>query len=821
MENSKLATCKEHVKKYSLPNGDNFGTTALMLASANLLPTSLDVDYGDHIGVFRRIKILRKGDSFTVLEQILQYLIKVYDVNQKDNFGSNVLHYAVRSYKKTAYTVMNCWMYSIIKFLVKTTKVNINAQDNRGRTVLHYLIKHYSKKYFLHDETKKNTIIKTINYLFNIGADVHIRCIKGRTVLHTFLHSCYGNDTDDIDMLKTILDHDSNIQSKINRRGIPYLLKREHIVGNRGILSYLIHSKNRNMVTFFKILVKYGADVKAIDSNGNTLIHDAICRIDDEDLIDIITILLEQGVDINRKNNEGFTCIQYARTYKSVKFLIDHGAKFDYLHFNPVINIIKRGFGGNNIDKETVTYLINKGVDVNRPDRFGRTPIFYTPFDSLKIFLDMSTTELNIIDKDGNSPLLYNSTCGPEGRLLLVEKGMSQLQRNVQPGAPKSRGMSQLQHNVQPSAPKSRGMSQLQRNVLPSAPKSRGMSQLQRNVQRNVQPSAPKSRGADITLQNNKGQTIFHKIQDNSEIIKKFVKIAQERGMDINTPDYEGNTPIHTNFCSTDSIKIFLENGCHIDCVNKNGETPLLLETRNLNCIKCFKLFRSLGCDINIERFNFAPNRWRTFLEMFIKKMWDYEDGSENGNWASNTLGTWLGWLLKKGAKTFDYYRSLVFSNLEKYKDDPVIQEYIEFTEYFDVLKSDGKFLRRGYGSDKSMTKYKTEQYGKEREIAKVERIQELFNKKTLVVRSIMIIYLNRKLFSANTIEMLPHDIRKYFDLELFKPGYKKKVKRKCGTYIRPKRKRRYKDYDCEQYYFLPYIEGKSEKYVSLEYRLS
>lgn len=56
-------------------------------------------------------------------------------------------------------------------------------------------------------------------------------------------------------------------------------------------------------------------------------------------------------------------------------------------------------------------------------------------------------------------------------------------------------------------------------------------------------------------------------------------------GADVNAMDLEGNTPLHvivnyhkaiSDFMTLHSIITDLtENGAHVDCVNKRGETPL------------------------------------------------------------------------------------------------------------------------------------------------------------------------------------------------------------------------------------------------------
>ncbi len=64
----------------------------------------------------------------------------------------------------------------------------------------------------------------------------------------------------------------------------------------------------------------------------------------------------------------------------------------------------------------------------------------------------------------------------------------------------------------------------------------------------------------------------------------------QERPEDINVADYAGNTPLQIaaiNGCD-DIVKLLVDAGCNLDCVNNDKDTPLLdaVENSHLTVVK-------------------------------------------------------------------------------------------------------------------------------------------------------------------------------------------------------------------------------------------
>ena len=89
-----------------------------------------------------------------------------------------------------------------------------------------------------------------------------------------------------------------------------------------------LHSAHKLRMDSLEYLMEKGADVTAVDSTGNTVLHAAAWSQRDE----IVMKLIESGVDVNAKNNEGNTALMNACRRDSIdviKVFLDNGASLE------------------------------------------------------------------------------------------------------------------------------------------------------------------------------------------------------------------------------------------------------------------------------------------------------------------------------------------------------------------------------------------------------------------------------------------------------------------------------------------------------------
>jgi len=137
--------------------------------------------------------------------------------------------------------------------------------------------------------------------------------------------------------------------------------------------------------------------------------------------LEISTLLIESGVDVNHKNRWGKTPLFGADCIKS-KLLILAGAD---------VNIMD-DFGKTPLfsaDTNKSNILIQAGSNVNLQDNRGDTPIFISDYDKTKLLIEEGAN-VNILNSRGESPLFYSF----ETYHLLVQAGAIVNQRDTKFG---------------------------------------------------------------------------------------------------------------------------------------------------------------------------------------------------------------------------------------------------------------------------------------------------------------------------------------------------------------------------------------------------
>lgn len=148
-----------------------------------------------------------------------------------------------------------------------------------------------------------------IPLLLQYGADVNILTQHGSSPYIAFIEQFPTPDKHS--HIKKLLKDKFNPNKKIN--GIPLLMN--SILG-----------KN---IKYCKLLIENGADINIRDNNGNSCLMLA-CKNDK--LIDIMILLINNGADLSLRNNTGENCFIIAskfHNFKAMKILFDYNC--DYL----------------------------------------------------------------------------------------------------------------------------------------------------------------------------------------------------------------------------------------------------------------------------------------------------------------------------------------------------------------------------------------------------------------------------------------------------------------------------------------------------------
>jgi ankyrin repeat protein len=203
-------------------------------------------------------------------------------------------------------------------------KANVNACTKDGLTPLEYAI------------IKGN--VKIIEMLIAAGANVNVKYINDATLLQ---RAFYSNN---FEIIKTLILHGADIHARMSSGTtslheavysdlfeiVQMLIASQVDVNTKdsryGLTPLHLAAWNNN-AKIVKELLKHGAQVNAVNTEGRTSLHYAFGHIDNN--IEIIQILLEYGAHINAQDKDGNTPLHLAVLYGSleaVEILIKNNA---------------------------------------------------------------------------------------------------------------------------------------------------------------------------------------------------------------------------------------------------------------------------------------------------------------------------------------------------------------------------------------------------------------------------------------------------------------------------------------------------------------
>ena len=159
----------------------------------------------------------------------------------------------------------------------------------------------------IHIYSSKNEIDKVESYIKD-GGDIDSLGEYDSTPLH------YACREGNFEIVKLLVKHGADVNRE-NRYSTIY-----------PIFDILSSIKAKESLPLILFLIESGADIMAVDSFGNTILHYAI----EQEMIELIKLSIEFGCDINyTKRDDKDTPLHYSCFQKNreiIYFLIKHGA---------------------------------------------------------------------------------------------------------------------------------------------------------------------------------------------------------------------------------------------------------------------------------------------------------------------------------------------------------------------------------------------------------------------------------------------------------------------------------------------------------------
>jgi ankyrin repeat protein len=538
---------------------------------------------------------------------VIEHLLKSGAICEPDASGRTELHEAIEG---------GCDA-EIVKLFV-SKGVNVNAKDNDGFSmflfchlqklltivgalhlaakrgdggILHTLIdtgavvdvKNDSGKTLLHEAARGGSA-ENIQQILGYGVNIEARDNDDLTALH--VACCQANGSDDV--VRVLLAAGARI-SVVDRWSCSPLHELAHYGRTKAAIMLLETGKAdltlRTQSGFSLLdtaaamcdyelvrrLLERGASAQS-EPGTDSALHHAVRADTDDNLYAIVERLLDEGCDINAKNDEGCTPLHSYLSNKEgkesiVRLLLSRGANIDILDndsdtvlnclaFNPEASesilelLLENKADASLADHEGLTplhklarsglaahvrILLKAGADPSVKDKHNRQPIQYaarTNEATVRALLDFNA-EVNVTGSDWPSPIVYaSSEANLQVLKLLLDGGADA--KSEDPGTP--------------------------------------------------------------------GWTTLHAACKRSDPDPAFAELLIEHGADINAvTKVSKTTPLHNAVSSAAVVQLLLKEGASVDPQDSDGETPLMLACANRNSARVVEILIQAGADPMIK----------------------------------------------------------------------------------------------------------------------------------------------------------------------------------------------------------------------------
>ncbi|XP_055370831.1 uncharacterized protein LOC129605233 [Condylostylus longicornis] len=557
------------------------------------------------------------------VEIIRNFMNEGADINGRDFYGWNVLHFAsagnnIESFKflfsnnlvfaenirgeKPLHIAAEFGSEKILSFCIKERLINITTYlDKNGRTILHHAVKSRQKGTLL-------TILQNFTLSHSTGF-LNLKDAFGITCFHVTM----GNFTkcmkkscckSDLEITKMLITKGGNptIKTKLGYTALHFAA----LNGFKEIIEFFLHAynvsdfmsdlengaqeicANNNLWNplhlaaknghseIVEILIKHKFDVNCKGYKNWTALHLAA----GSNHLETIKILLcQETIDINLPNLENSTALHLA-AYMGHKNVIEALLNFEK------INIFARDGNGctalhlacQNGQKDIVQLLCDKCLDINTKDNLLWTPLFYAVEDNridiISFLLQRKDIDLNNVSRDGYTVL---HLAAGNGNKKIVEILLTYT-KNKNINYKSSEGCTPL-HLAAQNGHKDVVFILCQTNGINTCcVTNKGLTALHlAAINGHEEVVEVLSKEVDVNLKNETVGTALHAAATSGykEVVKALLKHSN---IEINSKFSEGCTPLHlaTQNNHQDVVKILLNNeNININCANDEGYTPL------------------------------------------------------------------------------------------------------------------------------------------------------------------------------------------------------------------------------------------------------
>lgn len=589
------------IAKFLIDNGaaisaqDNSGSTPLHTAATYgrteiaklLLDSGANVNARDMQGRTPLLLVISKDQQINMYTTLLNYKA---DVHAKDMYGNTTLHSAAMS------EVSNLILNRLVK-----EGADVDARNEAGDTPLSVAVEH--------------GLAEQVSFFINLGADVNAENKKKETPLSKALHK--ANITGNQEILQHLITV-NNVTSRDSEGYTP--------------LHYAVKTKAN--IDSIRYLINTGADMDARNGNGDCILYTAI----ENNYKDAGVLLIKSGADIYTKNADDFSPLRLA--------MVTGGEIREWFINQNAIN----GCDGNGNTPlhyaaewkydENITYIVNKGGDINKKNSLGETPLFNAAKvnspSTIKLLVEKGANP-NARDLLGNTPLHLSVQCNTlDATKTLISIGAIVDAKNISGKTPLSIAA------TYDSVDSAKILLENQANV--NSCDITGKSILMDAVLQKSVKVIPfiLAYGANVNSQDMYGRNSYHEGADIKDV--EIIEVLSAYGGNALSRDSFGKTPFSL-VVNDDISLIYLVLGKNLNLIDSDGNNPLHAA---ISCKVKFEVLESLisrGYDINqrnsqgLTPLNYAIKQGQNSLaKSLIQKKADPFIADNNGECAVTLL---------------------------------------------------------------------------------------------------------------------------------------------------------------------------------------
>ncbi len=488
------------------------------------------------------------------------------------------------------YTAL-CGFHDLVEYLAIKHPQHVNAIGGRYEFPLHAAL------------VRKH--VQVVEILLKHGANVDIQGRGGRTPLHETIK--------DVGMVQLLLNHGADVNSRRDDLRTPL-----HLAACYGELDIA------------RVLLEHKPDIDSRDKWGETPLH-IVSRVNylsrsQEHRIGFARLLLERGVDVNAMDKGHRTPLHHASYFgrpEIARVLLDYvaNANVKSKQGETPLHLVSRGkYDSHDHGVRVARMLLECGVDVNVPSKEGNTPLHFASYSrrlEITRMLLNHAAHANAENEQGETPLHLVSRGNYDSQEHGVGIARLLLERGVDVNARKKNNWTPL-HSAAFT-----GNLEIASVLLDN--------------------------GARANAENDQGETPLHLVSrgkyGSHELGVGVARMLLERGVDVNAPDKDHRTALHSAsyFGDLEIARVLLDHGAKASWPSSEddrAQTPLHLVFKNSywfqhDGLGVAKLLLERGADINArDKDNATPLHLACYRGRFniARALLDYDtkDHTEN-----------------------------------------------------------------------------------------------------------------------------------------------------------------------------------------------